>query len=243
MQVDEYQVEALTVADSTEHDGIHWSVFMMTTHTSTPSVWFASEPDSGYSVDNIAPGVPGGFRVDHDYGNGPSLAWDENGEEDFHVYRIYRGLSEEFEIGPEELIHETAETDWLDTEGGVEHFYKVTALDHAGNESDPASPDAVTGSDASAPRIFALHQNSPNPFNPVTRIRFDLPRAGQVRLDIFDVTGRRITTLVDESREAGQYTSTWRGSDDAGQPVSSGMYFYRLSTDGFNETRKMLLLQ
>ncbi len=242
-QQDSYTISVPTLADSTAGGGIDWSVHFITTHTTTPSIWFASEPDSGYSMDNIAPGVPGGFLVDHDYGNGPSLVWDENGEEDFQYYRVYRGLSEEFEIGPEALIHETAETAWLDTEGGTEHFYKVTALDHAGNESDPASPDAVTGSEAGAPAAFALHQNSPNPFNPVTTISFDLPRTSNVRLDIIDVQGRRIVTLLDESHEAGRHAVTWRGLDDAGHSVSSGMYFYRLSTDGFNETRKMLLLQ
>ncbi|MCP3999226.1 MAG: T9SS type A sorting domain-containing protein, partial [bacterium] len=136
-----------------------------------------------------------------------------------------------------------AETSWLDSAGGVEHDYKVTALDHAGNESDPASPDAVTGSEAGAPRIFALHQNSPNPFNPVTMIRFDLPRAGQVRLDIIDVSGRHVATLIDGSLEAGRHEQTWRGVDDRGRSLSSGLYFYRLSAEGFSETRKMLLLQ
>ncbi len=242
-QTDDYLARVPTVTDSTAAGGIAWSAFFVTTHTTTPSIWFASEPDSGYSVDNIAPGVPSGFMVDHDYVNGPSLAWEESPEDDFQYFKVYRGLSDDFEIGPEALIHETAETSWLDTEGGTEHFYKVTALDHAGNESDPASPDEVTGVEETAPRVFALHQNSPNPFNPVTTINFDLPRAGHVRLEIFEVSGRRVATLLDESREAGRYSTTWRGQDDAGNAVSSGMYFYRLSTDGFNETRKMLLLQ
>ncbi|MCP5066497.1 MAG: T9SS type A sorting domain-containing protein, partial [bacterium] len=118
-----------------------------------------------------------------------------------------------------------------------------TALDHAGNESDPASPDAVTDGEAAAPRAFALHQNNPNPFNPVTRISFDLPRAGEVSLEIFDVAGRRIATLIDGSMEAGQHAQTWRGQNDAGRSVSSGLYFYRLSAPGFIDTRKMLLLQ
>ncbi|MCP3999225.1 MAG: hypothetical protein GY722_29790, partial [bacterium] len=220
-QQDEYSVVVPTRADSTVSGGIDWSVHFVSTHTTTPSVWFASEPDSGYSVDNIAPGAPGGFLVDHDYGSGPSLVWDENGEEDFQYYRIYRGLSEDFEIGPEALVHETAETSWHDSAGGVEHFYKITALDHAGNESDPASPDSVTDGDSAAPQAFALHQNSPNPFNPVTKIRFDLPRAGHVRLEIFEVSGRRVAMLLDESREAGRYSTNWRGRDDAGNAVSS----------------------
>ena len=232
-----------TVADSTEANGIQWSVYLSTTHTTTPSVWFASQPDSGYSVDNIAPGVPGEFRVNHDYYDGTSLAWAESPAEDFEYFRVYRGESEDFAVGPETLVHETAATGWMDAEGEVGHFYKLTALDHAGNESDPASPEQITGSDEAAPRVFALHQNSPNPFNPTTTIRFDLPSAGKVHLEIFDVMGRRVATLLDKRLEAGQHGATWQGKSDTGIPVSSGMYFYRLSAPGFSEARKMLLMQ
>ncbi len=243
LQQDGYLEPVPTLADSTVNGGIQWSVFLTTTHTTTPSIWFASHPDSGYSVDNLAPAEPAGFMVDYDYVNGASLTWDECPEEDFLSFRVYRGDSEDFEIGPGTLIHETGETAWIDAGGQVSHFYKLTALDQAGNESDPASPEEVTASDTAAPRLFALHQNSPNPFNPCTTISFDLPSAGEVHLEVFDVTGRLVATLLDGPCEAGRQAAIWRGRSDDGHQAGSGMYFYRLSAAAFSETRKMLLLK
>ena len=93
------------------------------------------------------------------------------------------------------------------------------------------------------PTDFVLEQNYPNPFNPTTTIRFSLPVAAEVELAIFNLLGQRVTTLVEGLRAAGRYTVVWDGRDDAGRPVASGVYFYRLQTDGFRETRKMLLVK
>jgi flagellar hook assembly protein FlgD len=91
--------------------------------------------------------------------------------------------------------------------------------------------------------VSALHPNVPNPFNPTTTIAFDLASAGRVQLRIYDVTGKLVRTLVDESRPAGRYTETWTGIDVVGARVASGVYFYRLDAMGFASTRKMVLLQ
>jgi hypothetical protein len=93
------------------------------------------------------------------------------------------------------------------------------------------------------PTKFALHQNSPNPFNPTTRVAFDMPAAGDVEITVFNVLGQRVTDLVNGYREAGSYDVIWDGKDDAGQSVASGVYFYRIKTDQFNDTKKMLLLK
>jgi hypothetical protein len=93
------------------------------------------------------------------------------------------------------------------------------------------------------PTKFALHQNSPNPFNPTTRVAFDMPAAGDVEITVFNVLGQRVTDLVNGYREAGSYEVIWDGKDDAGQSVASGVYFYRIKTDQFNDTKKMLLLK
>ncbi len=243
-QANDYLIAVPTFGDSTVEDGIHWTVLLITTHTTTPSMWFASHPDSGYSVDNIAPHAPTGFCVDYDYHIGNNLTWDICPDADFLHFRVYRGESEDFEIGPGTLVHETANTSWFDHEGQEDHHYRLTAMDRSGNESTPASPCVVTGIDApDEPRVFALHQNIPNPFNPSTTIRFELPEAGNVVLDIFDVAGRHVATLLHRHLEAGRHTAIWHGRNDAGDPVSSGLYFYRLSGAGFSKTRKMLLLQ
>ncbi|RME25571.1 MAG: T9SS C-terminal target domain-containing protein [Candidatus Zixiibacteriota bacterium] len=106
------------------------------------------------------------------------------------------------------------------------------------------TPTAVTPDDGSMlPERVALSQNYPNPFNPTTSIRFSLPRAGDVRLTVFNVLGRKIVSLVAGRYPAGHYTVTWDGTDQNGRPVASGLYLYRIETDGFVETKKMLFLK
>jgi hypothetical protein len=91
--------------------------------------------------------------------------------------------------------------------------------------------------------IFRLDQNVPNPFNPVTKISFSLDRAGPVDLAVYDVSGRRVASLVREDRAAGSHLVTWDGTDDRGGRVSSGVYFYKLQTADRVDTRKMTLLK
>ncbi len=93
------------------------------------------------------------------------------------------------------------------------------------------------------PEAFALSQNYPNPFNPTTNIEYSLPYAAQVQFEVYNTLGQRVRTLVSEYQEAGSYTVSWDSRDDAGNRVSSGVYFYRLRTEDFVQTRKMLLLK
>ena len=94
------------------------------------------------------------------------------------------------------------------------------------------------------PRQYALFANFPNPFNPSTSIEYALPEAAEVALVIYDVLGQTVQTLVaNQLQGAGYYHLTWDGRDQAGHSVSSGMYFYRLATQDFEQTRKMILLK
>jgi hypothetical protein len=104
------------------------------------------------------------------------------------------------------------------------------------------SPSDLTHND-DVPAVNTLLQNHPNPFNPLTMIRFSLARPGHASLVIYDVTGRRVRTLVDGSRDAGAHAVTWDGTNDRGAHVASGVYFYRLYAAGFERTRKMVLLR
>jgi hypothetical protein len=95
------------------------------------------------------------------------------------------------------------------------------------------------------PKRFALEQNYPNPFNPTTVIRFQIPEVGgqksevsRVALKVFDVLGREVAKLVDENLNPGTYETTFNANG-----LASGIYYYRLQTDGFVETKKMLLLR
>ncbi len=93
------------------------------------------------------------------------------------------------------------------------------------------------------PGQVVLHQNSPNPFNPQTTIRFELPSVMRVQLSIFDVHGRLVRTLIDEQRGAGASTAEWNGRDDKGAAVATGVYFYVLEAGGSRSQRKMVLLK
>ena len=92
-------------------------------------------------------------------------------------------------------------------------------------------------------KLFRLGQNQPNPFNPVTNIKFTVEKAGPVELAVFDLSGRRIRTLVRDSRNPGDHVVTWDGTDQAGSRAPSGMYFYQLVSGGDSFTRKMTLIK
>ncbi len=107
------------------------------------------------------------------------------------------------------------------------------------------NPQLVLGTDdeVTLPRRFELHQNYPNPFNPTTVIAFDVDRPATVTLEIYNVLGQRVKTAVETEVAAGRYEIEWNGTNDAGQPVGSGVYFTKLRTDSRCETIKMCLMK
>jgi hypothetical protein len=93
------------------------------------------------------------------------------------------------------------------------------------------------------PQTFTLSQNFPNPFNPSTQIDFDIPNAGVIRIEIFNVLGQRVNSLLDNYIAAGSYTVNWDGLDQFGNQVVSGTYFYRMTAENFMAVKRMLLLR
>ena len=93
------------------------------------------------------------------------------------------------------------------------------------------------------PQSYALHQNFPNPFNPVTSLRYDLPEQSFVTLTIYDLIGREITQLVNTTQEAGFRSVQWDATDSFGKPVSAGIYLYKITTGEFVHTKKMVLVK
>ncbi|MCC7265020.1 MAG: T9SS type A sorting domain-containing protein [Candidatus Latescibacteria bacterium] len=93
------------------------------------------------------------------------------------------------------------------------------------------------------PQDFALGANYPNPFNPETTIGYQLPATVQVRLEIYDVLGQKVRTLVQQVEPAGYHSAVWDGRDDAGQALAGGIYLYRLQAEQFSEVRRLLLLK
>jgi len=243
----EYHCVAPTLCDSTITNGMCYSTFFVSAMTPDPLLYYDSVPDSGYSVDNLAPSVPTGFALACNTGSGNQLTWDECPDGDFGRFNIYRSTDPNFVPSPLNLVHATTGTSWTDPDfDGWNVHYKITALDHAGNEGAAGSPTTATAiSPTVVPATFALYPNVPNPFNPSTSIRYDVPAGGgAVTLRIYDVAGRLVRTLVDSDRSTpGTHTAMWNGTDERGKEVATGIYFYRLTGGGFGETRKMVLLK
>lgn len=95
----------------------------------------------------------------------------------------------------------------------------------------------------SRPQAFSLSQNYPNPFNPQTSMRYALPQDAHVRLTVYNVLGQKVAKLVDEHQQPGYKTVSWDGKDEKGNPLASGVYFYRLEAGKFTEVKKMLLVK
>jgi len=93
------------------------------------------------------------------------------------------------------------------------------------------------------PAEFSLSSNYPNPFNPETRISYFIPRVSHVKLQIFNILGHKIRTLVDEDQAAGRKGVLWDGRDDQGEQVASGVYLYRLQAGDLSESKKMVLMR
>jgi hypothetical protein len=97
--------------------------------------------------------------------------------------------------------------------------------------------------DYTYPTYFYLHQNHPNPFNPVTSLRYDLPEDGLVNITVYDMMGRIVKTLVNNSQTAGYKSIQWNATNDRDEPISAGLYLYTIQAGGLRQTKKMVLLK
>ena len=103
--------------------------------------------------------------------------------------------------------------------------------------------DYLSTKSVGIPTEFALHENYPNPFNPSTTLRFDLPEVSNINLTIYNMLGQKIRTFDIKSSPAGHHSLKWNATNDYGNPVGAGVYFYKLQTKDFVKTRKMVLLK
>ncbi|HBZ01963.1 MAG TPA: hypothetical protein DEO84_11660 [candidate division Zixibacteria bacterium] len=133
------------------------------------------------------------------------------------------------------------------------YFYYVTALYSDSiwsGESFPSGVDSgrmlatgIAGEESQLPDAFFLSQNYPNPFNPTTVISYGLPQDSRVKVEIYNLLGQKIKTLVNGLEKAGYKSLIWDGKDTAGKAVSSGVYFYRIDAGSFQASKKMMMLK
>ncbi|MCK4415238.1 MAG: right-handed parallel beta-helix repeat-containing protein [Candidatus Eisenbacteria sp.] len=230
-----YQGVVPTLCDSTIASGVCWSVFLIRATTPDPFEYFDSPPDSGYSVDNLAPAAPGGLDLD-----GYQLTWNEAPEEDFDYFTVY-GSSVET-LDETAMVVDWTTTTEIDVQSNPWPYYHVTVTDFAGNEGVAASvANSMAAPDPGVrPSSYALSRSWPNPFRASTTIRFDLPEASLVRLKVLDVNGRLVDVLLDTALPTGRYSVLWSGDDSKGLRVSPGIYFCRLEAGEFRQTRMVI---
>jgi len=172
-----------------------------------------------------------------------ALTWDIFSDEALRGYQVYRSLREDPGRGSpvhgEQILPPTARS-LVDDSVSPATWYRYTLVVIGENGAEAAwfSRTVKTG----AARL-ELDQNVPNPFNPETTVSFVLPSAAPVRLQVFDVEGRLVSTLVDQSMPPGRHRVRWDGLDSRGSPVATGTYFYRLTAGKRSLSRKMLLLK
>jgi hypothetical protein len=230
-----YRMVAPTLADSTKALGMYRTKFYVRAATDNASLFYDSPADSGYSLDNLAPGVPSNFA----YISG-NLSWNKSAASDFDYFTVYGSNSNSF--GSATLINYTV-SPAMDVSGTHYSYYFVTATDFSGNEGKSARVNKTTGvGDTPLPHVLSVSAY-PNPFNPETTVRYTVPARGHVELDVYDMRGERVAMLVNGDEEAGAYTVAWQGLNDAGRHVGSGVYFARLSENGSERTYKLTLLK
>jgi len=204
--------------------------------------------DSGAvaSINLSPPLAPSGLSIEFD--EQIHLSWSQNEEDNIEYYVVDRSTDSLF-ILDQYLSFMTADTFFVDSSftDGSTIYYRLSAINTYGIAGEFSEIGSISISLSTAnemiPVEFALHQNYPNPFNPVTQIRYDLPENEYVSINIYDIMGRRIRSLVGTNQDPGYRSIHWDATNDLGQAVSAGMYIYTIQAGQFRQTRKMVLLK
>ncbi len=241
------QLAAYSLVASTTGDSIGgsnpYTVFMVEALGTAGGYWFTA-PDSGYSVDDLAPAAPTAFSGTYVPGTGTLLQWAPNTESDLAGYRLYKSSFASFTPGPSNLVAVVTGTNCTDP-SLAPGYYKLSAVDVHGNESLFATtlPSGVAAVDGDVPAQLFLAPVAPNPIHGEAVLHYGLPRAADVKLAIYDASGRSVRVLAQGTSPAGRYAVRWDGREADGRSVSSGVYFARLQTGGQVITRRLVTMR
>jgi len=217
-----------------------WNVFFVDAKDAATSAFYVSATDSGYSVDNLAPGTPGGMSAAFAAGT-TYLHWSPNAEPDFAMYRVYRGNSAGFVPGPANLVTTKSDTGYADV-GPAGSYYKISAVDVHGNESGFAlvTPTITSGVGGDVVLSFALEGVYPNPASGRDlAVRFVLPVRAAARLELFDVAGRSVVAREVGTLGAGPHAVNLTERTR----VRPGLYFVRLRQGANEQVRRVTVLE
>jgi hypothetical protein len=237
--LDGYGYTAETSRDSM-YGSNPYTAFFVSALTEDPYVFFQSNVDSGYSVDNLVPGPVQGL---HSYGIEPGvlrITWQPNQEPDISHYNIYKSTDPAFHPSLSLLVASPTDTSYVDSAfNGPSDYYKVTALDIHGNES--RIPVLVTARDANDLTTSLFPPYAPAGGGPV-QISYSIgSTTPTTRLEVFDVSGRRVRLIFQGPAERGRYVRTWDRRDDQGRKISRGLYLVRLSDGRVAESKKVVV--
>ncbi len=241
-----YSIEISTLCNTTS-DSVCLTTCRISTRllNSDSMVW--SNSFAGSSIDNLPPSIPSGLTAEFD--DGIRLTWNSNPEEDLADYILDKSEDSLFYTNQYSsfLMSDTLFLD-LPTPTDDIMYYRLSAVDISGNVSgysDTITYIMILTNDANLliPTEFALHQNYPNPFNPTTQIKYDLPEDASVTINIYDLMGRSIKSLVNSNQSAGYRSIQWKGTNNLGEQVSAGIYLYMIQAGDFRQTKKMVLLK
>ena len=206
--------------------------------------YIGSSPDMGAYETTID--APTGFTI-YPVETYVVLTWDSVTDDDFEYFILERSTNIEFteDINSEALITNYFEDD--DLEYDTEYFYRLYYVSGGDNSeySDILSVtlDWMSVEGDQLPKTYALHQNYPNPFNPITTLRYGLPEDAMVNITIYDMMGRVVSNLVNNQQYGGYKSVKWNATNNQGEPVSAGVYLYKIQAGDFVDTRKMILLK
>ena len=232
-----YATVVPTLADSSISGGMQYTTFFIRAMTETLGIHFDSYPDSGYSVDNLAPAPP----LNLDMTSPTDLVWEESEAEDFNYFTVYGSAAPELDTAAVLIDYTTGTA--MDVAGELYEYYHVTVTDFSGNEGEASSVQntyAGLDTDETPPHAYALKPSRPNPFESWTKIAFDLPEPCAVRLEVIDIQGRVVNILTDEAWSAGSHSVVWTGENAAGEVTGPGVYFVRMKAGEYTSKTKML---